>query len=99
EREYNVLQDVGHVRDLRDCFAPPSWAQAGFSGHRVAYLLRLRIPGERALDVGTGRQTTIGAMKALITGGAGYIGSTIATACLEAGVETVILDDLSTGRR
>ncbi|MGY1550988.1 UDP-glucose 4-epimerase GalE [Microbacterium sp. A588] len=38
-------------------------------------------------------------MKALITGGAGYIGSTIATACLEAGVETVILDDLSTGRR
>lgn len=37
-------------------------------------------------------------MKALITGGAGYIGSTIATACLEAGIETVILDDLSTGR-
>lgn len=38
-------------------------------------------------------------MKALITGGAGYIGSTVATACLEAGIETVILDDLSTGRR
>lgn len=37
-------------------------------------------------------------VKALITGGAGYIGSTIATACLEAGIETVILDDLSTGR-
>lgn len=37
-------------------------------------------------------------MKALITGGAGYIGSTIATACLEAGIEVVILDDLSTGR-
>lgn len=37
-------------------------------------------------------------MKVLITGGAGYIGSTIATACLEAGIETVLLDDLSTGR-
>lgn len=37
-------------------------------------------------------------VKALITGGAGYIGSTIATACLEAGIDTVILDDLSTGR-
>lgn len=37
-------------------------------------------------------------MKALITGGAGYIGSTVATACLEAGIETVILDDLSAGR-
>lgn len=40
----------------------------------------------------------MGTMKALITGGAGYIGSTVATACLEAGIETVILDDLSTGR-
>lgn len=38
-------------------------------------------------------------MKALITGGAGYIGSTVATACLEAGIDVVILDDLSTGRR
>ncbi|WP_417508317.1 UDP-glucose 4-epimerase GalE [Microbacterium sp.] len=37
-------------------------------------------------------------MKALITGGAGYIGSTVATACLEAGIEVVILDDLSAGR-
>ncbi len=38
-------------------------------------------------------------MKALITGGAGYIGSTVATACLEAGIQTVIVDDLSAGRR
>lgn len=36
-------------------------------------------------------------MKVLITGGAGYIGSTVATACLEAGIETVLVDDLSTG--
>ncbi|MEQ7126880.1 UDP-glucose 4-epimerase GalE [Actinopolymorpha sp. B11F2] len=37
-------------------------------------------------------------MKTLITGGAGYIGSTIASACLDAGIVPVILDDLSTGR-
>lgn len=39
------------------------------------------------------------AMKVLITGGAGYIGSTVTTACIEAGIETVLIDDLSTGRR
>jgi UDP-glucose 4-epimerase len=33
----------------------------------------------------------------LITGGAGYIGSHTAWACLEAGLEVVVLDDLSTG--
>ncbi|MDX6204813.1 MAG: UDP-glucose 4-epimerase [Frankiales bacterium] len=38
-------------------------------------------------------------MKILITGGAGFIGSTVATACLGAGITPVILDDLSTGRR
>ncbi len=38
-------------------------------------------------------------MKVLITGGAGYIGSTVATACEEAGIEPVLLDDLSTGLR
>lgn len=37
-------------------------------------------------------------MKILITGGAGYIGSTIASACLDAAMVPVILDDLSTGR-
>ncbi|MCZ4300541.1 UDP-glucose 4-epimerase GalE [Microbacterium oxydans] len=38
-------------------------------------------------------------MKVLITGGAGYIGSTIATACIEAGLDVVLLDDLSRGLR
>lgn len=38
-------------------------------------------------------------MKVLITGGAGYIGSTVATACIESGIDVVVLDDLSTGRR
>ncbi|MGW0201858.1 UDP-glucose 4-epimerase GalE [Nonomuraea sp. NPDC003201] len=38
-------------------------------------------------------------MRVLITGGAGYIGSTVASACLDAGIEPVILDNLVTGRR
>ncbi|QSB14260.1 UDP-glucose 4-epimerase GalE [Natronosporangium hydrolyticum] len=37
-------------------------------------------------------------MKVLITGGAGFIGSTIASACADNGVESVILDNLVTGR-
>ncbi|KJL24055.1 UDP-glucose 4-epimerase [Microbacterium oxydans] len=41
----------------------------------------------------------LAAMKVLITGGAGYIGSTVATACIEAGIDVVILDDLSKGLR
>jgi UDP-glucose 4-epimerase len=36
-------------------------------------------------------------VKLLVTGGAGYIGSTVATLLLEDGHEVVILDDLSTG--
>ncbi len=38
-------------------------------------------------------------MKLLVTGGAGYIGSTVATLLLEAGHRVVVLDDLSTGHR
>ncbi|MCL4722640.1 MAG: UDP-glucose 4-epimerase GalE [Gammaproteobacteria bacterium] len=38
-------------------------------------------------------------MKVLITGGAGFIGSTIASACADAGIEPIILDDLSAGLR
>ena len=38
-------------------------------------------------------------MKVLIAGGAGYIGSTIASACLDAGITPEILDSLVTGRR
>ncbi|WP_025618396.1 UDP-glucose 4-epimerase GalE [Salinispora cortesiana] len=37
-------------------------------------------------------------MKVLIAGGAGFIGSTIASACLDTGITPVILDNLSTGR-
>jgi UDP-glucose 4-epimerase len=37
-------------------------------------------------------------MKVLIAGGAGFIGSTVASACLDGGVTPVILDNLSTGR-
>jgi UDP-glucose 4-epimerase len=38
-------------------------------------------------------------MKVLITGGAGFIGATVATACLDTGIVPVVLDDFSTGRR
>jgi UDP-glucose 4-epimerase len=38
-------------------------------------------------------------VKVLIAGGAGYIGSTIASACSDAGIVPVILDSLVTGRR
>lgn len=38
-------------------------------------------------------------MRVLVTGGAGYIGSTVASACLDAGHSVVVLDDLSAGRR
>jgi len=37
-------------------------------------------------------------MKVLITGGAGYIGSTVASACVDAGITPVLLDSLITGR-
>jgi UDP-glucose 4-epimerase len=37
-------------------------------------------------------------VKVLVTGGAGYIGSTVASACLDSGIEPVILDNLITGR-
>jgi UDP-glucose 4-epimerase len=38
-------------------------------------------------------------VKVLIAGGAGYIGSTLASACLDAGDTPVIVDNLITGRR
>jgi UDP-glucose 4-epimerase len=36
-------------------------------------------------------------MKALVTGGAGYIGSVVAAQLLDAGHQVVVLDDLSRG--
>jgi UDP-glucose 4-epimerase len=38
-------------------------------------------------------------VKVLITGGAGFIGSTVASACLDSGITPIILDSLVTGRR
>jgi UDP-glucose 4-epimerase len=40
----------------------------------------------------------LGRMKVLIAGGAGFIGSTVASACLDNGLTPVILDNLCTGR-
>ena len=38
-------------------------------------------------------------MKILVTGGAGFIGSNLASALVEADHSVVIIDDLSTGKR
>ena len=38
-------------------------------------------------------------MKLLVTGGAGYVGSVVASAAVAAGHEVIVLDDLSTGHR
>ncbi|MGA2876654.1 MAG: UDP-glucose 4-epimerase GalE [Nitrososphaerales archaeon] len=38
-------------------------------------------------------------MKVLIAGGAGYIGSTVASACLDAGITPIIVDNFLTGRK
>ncbi len=37
-------------------------------------------------------------MRALVTGGAGFIGSNLVDALLERGDEVVVVDDLTTGR-
>lgn len=39
----------------------------------------------------------LNAPKVLITGGAGYIGATVASACLDGGLIPIVVDDLSTG--
>ena len=38
-------------------------------------------------------------MKALVTGGAGYIGSTVSNLLLDRGHEVIIIDNLSTGKK
>ena len=38
-------------------------------------------------------------MRALVTGGAGFIGSNLVDALVARGDEVVVLDDLSTGKR
>jgi UDP-glucose 4-epimerase len=47
----------------------------------------------------SGKSTKGRALRTLVTGGAGYIGSTTAAALLAAGHEVTVVDDLSTGHR
>src|SRR3954468_5788037 len=44
-----------------------------------------------------GAGITLGRMKLLVTGGAGYIGSIVAAQLLDAGHDVAVLDDLSRG--
>jgi UDP-glucose 4-epimerase len=46
-----------------------------------------------------GEREDEGTVKVLIAGGAGYIGSTVASACSDVGIVPVIVDSLMTGRR
>src|SRR5690606_20158919 len=71
-------------------FMRPSWRIQGVAvdGRRAAAPDVTSMGGWREGD----------AMKVLITGGAGYIGSTVGLACRDKGWDVVVLDDLSTGR-
>ena len=60
-----------------------------------------RTPGRSSLAVRPGAHSadTLGRVKVLVTGGAGYIGSQTAKALATAGDEPVIVDNLGTGHR
>src|SRR4051794_29125388 len=66
---------------------------------RTVYRLQ-EISGRPFVESGpaTNAASLPGLMRALVTGGAGFIGSNLVDALLERGDEVVIADDLSTGR-
>ena len=60
---------------------------------------RNRVPYQQRACYSRDLEQEEGSVKVLISGGAGFIGSTIASALIDAGHVPVILDSLVTGRR
>ena len=76
------------VRDIR----PPKKRPSHVRSRRATLPKRPRY--EPACDL---RQVAL--LKPLVTGGAGYVGSVVANRLVEAGRETVVLDNLSNGHQ
>jgi UDP-glucose 4-epimerase len=90
-RDASAITDTVLDKIVRGRTQPP------VPGDRYVGVLR-RFGRSSAPRAGTrGAQTSGGTMRLLVTGGAGYIGSVVASALIEAGHDVTVLDDLSTG--
>ena len=75
---------------------------ADFTGHGWASLVwvlaAMLLVGNLWRQEGDAGRDRLARVKVLIAGGAGFIGSTVTSACIDAGIEPVVLDNLVTGR-